>query len=144
MQVLLRFSKLAISTGIAILPMTTREHAMNQGQLADQPPAHLHPPDQTSEVKRAGPGPTAQPKTSTQPPAPRNSQLEDLHPVPTLDPCRGHAPGLGPGLDASLEVTDCPSEALFISEDVFVKLPAWVTSVLLSFLTFLVTDQSVI
>lgn len=87
---------------------------MNQGQLADQPPAHLHPPDQISEVKRVGPGPTAQPKTSTQPPAPRNSRLEDLHPAPTLDPCHGHALGPGPGLDASLEVTDCPSEALFI------------------------------
>lgn len=113
MQVLLHRSKLAISTGMVILPMTTREHAMNQAPLADQPPAHLHPPDPISEVKRAGPGPTARPKTSTQPPAPRNSRVEDLHPAPTLDPCHGLAPGPGLGLDASLGVTD-PLKLLFI------------------------------
>lgn len=80
--------------------MTTREHAMNQAQVAALAP--LHPPDPAPGVKRANPGPTAQLKTSTLPPAPRNGLWDDLRPAPTLDPCRGHALGPGPGLDGSL------------------------------------------
>lgn len=82
--------------------MTTREHAMNQAWVAAPHLAPLHPPDPVPGVKRAGPGPTAQLKTSTRPPAPRNGLWDDLHPAPTLDPCRGHALGPGPGLDGSL------------------------------------------
>ncbi len=82
---------------------------MNQAHVAALRPAPLHPPDPGPKAKRASPGLTAQLKTSTQPPAPRNSLWEDLHLAPTLDPCPGHALAPGPGLDASLEATDCLS-----------------------------------
>lgn len=80
---------------------------MNRAYVAAPRPAPLHPPDPGPKVKRANPGPTARPKTSTQPPAPRNSPWDALHPAPTRDPCPGHAPAPGPGLGVSPEVTDC-------------------------------------
>lgn len=93
-------------TSIEVFPVTTRGHTMNPAHEATLHHTPLHPPDPGLKVKRASPGPTAQLKTSTQPPAPRNSLWEDLHPAPTLDPCPGHALAPGPGLDESLEVTD--------------------------------------
>lgn len=94
-------------TSTEALPVTTRGHTMKQAHAATPHPAPLPRQDPGPKLKRASPGPTAQPKTSTQRPlAPRNSLLDDLHPAPTPDPCPGHALAPGPGLDASLEVTD--------------------------------------
>lgn len=103
-----------IPSGTEVLPVTTRGHTMNQAHVAAPRPAPLHPPDPGPKVKRASPGPTARLKTSTRPPAPRNSLWDDLHPAPTLDPCPGHALAPGPGLDASPEDTDRSSKALLI------------------------------
>lgn len=94
-------------TSTEVLPVNTRGHTMNQAHVAALHPALLLPPEPGPKVKRARPGPTARLKTSTQPPAHRNSLWDGLHPAPTLDPCPGHALAPGPGLDASLEVTDC-------------------------------------
>lgn len=96
-----------MKTGTEVLPVIITEHTMNQGHVATLHPAPLRPPDPGPKAKRASPGPTAPLKISTQLLAPRNSQWGDLHPAPTLDPCLGHALAPGPGLAASLEVTDC-------------------------------------
>lgn len=87
--------------------MITTEHTMSLARVAALHLAPLHPPDPGPKAKRASPGPTAQLKISTQPPAHRNSLWDDHHPAPTLDPCLGHALAPGHGLDASLEVIDC-------------------------------------
>lgn len=104
-----------ISPGIPeVLPVITTECTMNQVHAAALHPTHLPPPDPGPKVKRATPGPTVQKMISTQPPAPRNTVRDDLHPARTLAPCPGRALALGPGLAESLEVTDC----LPVSEDV--------------------------
>lgn len=92
-----------IPPGTEVLHVNTTGHTMNQAHVAAQHPAP--PPDLGPKVKRASPGPTAPPKTSTRHPAPRNSLWGDLRPAPTPDPCPGHALAPGPGQDASLEVT---------------------------------------
>lgn len=86
-------------------PVTSRGHTMKQAHVAAPHPAPLRRPVPGPKVKRACPGPTAQLKTSTQTPAPRNSPWDVLHHVPTRDP--GHALAQGLGRDASLEVIDC-------------------------------------
>lgn len=96
-------------TSTEVLLVTTTGHTMQQAHVATPHPAPLHPPDPCPKVKRASPGPTARLKTSTQPPAPTNSPVDDLHLAPTLDPCPGHALAPGRGPDASLEATDCLS-----------------------------------
>lgn len=88
-------------TSTKLLPVTTTERTMKQPHTP--PPAPRQRPDQDQKVKRASPGLTALPKTSTHP---RNSLSGDPHHAPTLDPCPGHALAPGPGLDASLEATD--------------------------------------
>lgn len=98
---------MTILPGTEVLPVTTRGHTMNQAHVATLHRTPLHPPDPGLKVKRASPGPTAQRKTSTQPPAPRNSLWDDHLPAPTPDPCPGRALAPGPGPDASLEDTDC-------------------------------------
>lgn len=87
--------------------MIITEHTMNQGRVVTLRLIPLRPPEPGPKAKRASPGPTALSKTSTQLLAPRNSRWGDLHPAPTLDPCLDHALAPGPGLAASLEVTDC-------------------------------------
>lgn len=94
-----------IPAGTEVHPVTTTGHIVNQPPTLG--PAPLQPPDPHPKEKRASPGPTARLRTSTQPPAPRISLRDALHPAPTLDPCPGHALAPGPGLDASLEATDC-------------------------------------
>lgn len=107
------------------LPVITTERTMNQAHAAAPHPVPLLLPDPGPKVKRATPGPTVQKVISTQPPAPRNSLREDLHPAPTLDLCPGHALARGPGLGESLEVTDgvlSKAPYLSVSEDVSVQL----------------------
>lgn len=111
-------------TSTKVRLVTTTEHTTNQGHVAIPLPVPPHHPDQDPRAKRASPGPTAQQKTSTQPPALRNSLWGDLHRGPTPDPCLGHALAPGPGLDASQGATDSlfPPQALYlcVSEDVSV------------------------
>lgn len=95
---------MCIPPGTEVLHVITTGRTMNQAHVAVQRPAPPPPRDLGPKVKRASPGPTAQLKISTRRPAPRNSLWGDLRPAPTLDPCPGHAPAPGPGLDASLEV----------------------------------------
>lgn len=101
-------------TSTKVLLVTTTGHTMNQVHVAI--PLPLHHPDQDPRAKRASPGPTARLKTSTRPPALRNSLWGDLHRGPTPDPCLGHGLAPGPGLDASLGATDSPllPSALFV------------------------------
>lgn len=96
---------MTIPPGTEVLLMTTRGLTVNQARVTAPLPAPLHPPDPSPKVKRASPGPTAQLKTSSQPPAPRNHLWDVLHHDPTLDPDRAPVPD--PGLDASLGATDC-------------------------------------
>lgn len=99
-----------IPIGTKLLPVTTTERTMKRPHTP--PPAPHQRPGQDQKVKRASPGLTALPKTSTHP---RNSLSGDPHHAPTLDPCPGHALAPGPGLDASLEATDrLFSKALFM------------------------------
>lgn len=115
--------------------MNTRGHNTRQAHVAALRPARLHPPDPGPKVKRASPSPTARLQTSTRPPAPRNRPWADLHPAPTLDPCPGHALAPDPGLDASLEATDCFLQSpLNLSEDVSVQLSTMITGMLCSLL----------
>lgn len=60
-------------TSTEVLHVSTTGHTMNQVHVAAQRPAPPHPLDLGPKVKRASPGPTAQPKISTRRPAPRNS-----------------------------------------------------------------------
>lgn len=89
-----------------VLLVSTTGHTMQQAHVATLRPAPLHPPDPCPKVKRASPDPTARLRTSTQPPAPTNSPVDDPRHAPTLDPCPGHALAPGRGLDASPEATD--------------------------------------
>lgn len=93
-------------TSTEVLLVTTTGHTVNQPHVATLGPAPLLPPDPHPKEKRASPGPRAQLKTSTQPPVPRNSPQDALHPAPTLDPCPDRALAPGPGPDVSLEATD--------------------------------------
>lgn len=122
---------MSIPPGTEVLLVITTEHTMNQAHVAAPRPTRPHPPDPGQKAKRASQGPTAQLKSSTQPPAPRNSLWDDLNPAPTLDPCPVRVLALGPGLDASPEVTDWSSKALYLSvpEDVSVQLSTYNQSV---------------
>lgn len=60
-------------TSTEVLLVITTGHTMSQAHVAAQRPAPPHPPDLGPKVKRASPGPTAQPKISTRHPAPRNN-----------------------------------------------------------------------
>lgn len=102
-------------TSIEVPRVTTRGLTMNQAHVAALRHTPLHHPDPGPKAKRASPGLTAQLRTSTQPPAPRNSLWEGLHLAPTLGPCPGHALAPGPGLDVSLEATDCFYKSQLIS-----------------------------
>lgn len=95
-----------ILPGTEVLLVSTTGHTMQQAHVATLRPAPLHPPDPCPKVKRASPDPTARRRTSTQPPAPTNSPVDDPRHAPTLDPCPGHALAPGRGLDASPEATD--------------------------------------
>lgn len=108
-----------ISPGIPeVLPMITTERTMNQDHVAALHPAPLPPPDPEPKVERATPGLVVQKMNSTQPPAPRNTVRDDLHPTPTLAPCPGRALAPGPGLGESLGVTECFLQSLLLSVSV--------------------------
>lgn len=96
-------------------PMIIRGDTVNQAPVAALCPILLQPPDLDPKAEGAHPVLEAPPKSSTQRLAPRNNLLGDLLHARTPDPCPGHAPAPGPGLDASLEATDCPFEPRFIS-----------------------------
>lgn len=100
-----RAEAMKMTIGTEVLPVTTRGHTTNQAQEAALGPPP--PPEPGPKAKRASRGPTARLKTSIQAAAPRNSRWADPHHAPTPDPCPGHALAPGPGLDASLEDTDC-------------------------------------
>lgn len=94
--------------------MIIRGDTVNQAPVAALHPTPLQPPDPDPKAEGAHPVLVAQPKSSTRL-APRNNLLGVLLHAHTPDPCPGHAPAPGPGLDASLEATDCPFEPRFIT-----------------------------